>query len=117
MFGMFVQAGHGGGPRTLWHLGDELALARRPSGVGVGHADLDLRSRRAGLSPCLPFVLAGRRLLRRGCARCIIMMHRNTKDGSDRAHLEGVDPLRLRCRKDYAIQKEGRLLRTPQNTM
>ena len=38
MFGMFVQAGHGGGPRTLWHWGDELAQARRPSGVGVVHA-------------------------------------------------------------------------------
>ena len=30
--------------------------------------DLDQRSRRTGLSPCLPFVLAERRLLRRGCA-------------------------------------------------
>ena len=55
MYGMLVQAGHYRGPRTLWHWGDELAQARRPSGVGVVHADLDQRSRRTGLSsPALP---------------------------------------------------------------
>ena len=69
------------------------------------------------LEPCLPLILAGTRLLRRGCARCIIIMHWNTKEWSDRAQLEGVHPLRLRCRKYYVMLKEGRLLRTPPNTL